>query len=399
MSTVYLHIGTAKTGTTAIQRFLPLNQALLNEKGWAFPEMPFHFPRIGEGRNAHFLTTYYEDDPELRKRWDEGFATVKEALSHYDRVILSDENLWRVHAGIGFLEKVKSEFDKLDTTVKIVVYFRRQDQMAESHWNQMVKGKPKLSQSFFEFITKGEYADFPLEYDKGLDRLSEVFGEENLIVRVYEKQQFVQGDLFKDFLEAVGLPLDADWKNPEHVVNTRLPENVVEIKRLINGVDSYRNPEVPNFFREIIRNAYGLEMQKEIPEQKTGRFSDEARKKYMNHFEEGNARVAREYLHRATGRLFVEPLTDLPKWEPDGWEMMKDVVRVLAGADVYHYAKYKELKKENKELSKRITQLEADLADASRRMAQQKSHVNEMYNSALFRAYRAIRGRKPGADE
>ncbi|MBQ9632327.1 MAG: hypothetical protein IJV04_05375 [Lachnospiraceae bacterium] len=399
MSTVYLHIGTAKTGTTAIQRFLPLNQELLNEHGYTFPMMPFHFPRIGEGRNAHFLTTYYEEEPEIKKRWDEGFEAVKKALAQCDKVILSDENLWRVHGGEGFLEKVKSEFDKLGTTVKIVVYFRRQDHMAESHWNQMVKGKPKLSQSFFEFITKGEYADFPLDYDKGADRLAEVFGKENLIIRVYEKGQFVRGDLFSDFLEAVGLPLDEAWKNPEHAVNTRLPENVVEIKRLINGVDSYRNPEVPNFFREVIRNAYGLEMQKEIPVQKTGRFSDEARKKYMNHFEEGNTRVAGEYLNRANTRLFEEPLTDIPRWEPDGWEMMKDVVRVLAGADVYHYTNNKELKKENKAQRKRIDQLEKDLADASIRMAEQQKKLNELYNSALFRADRAIRGRKPGKDE
>ena len=270
--------------------------------------------------------------------------------------------------------------------------------MAESHWNQMVKGKPKLSESFYEFVTKGVYADFPLNYDKGIDRLAEVFGKDSVIIRIYEKQQFLKGSLFSDFLKAVGLDPEDEWKKPEHVVNTRLPENVVEIKRMINTVDSYRDEDVPNFFREIIRQSYSLESQNEVPEQKTGRFSDETRRRYMRQFEEGNAYVAREYLNRATGALFVAPLSELPQWEPDGWEMMKDMVRVLAGADVYHYKKSKELAKENKELRKRVDELEAGLVDASQRMADMQKRLTEVYNSAIFRAYRMLRGRKDAKD-
>ena len=395
MGTVYLHIGTAKTGTTAIQRFLPLNQSKLNQQGFVFAEMPFHFPRIGEGRNAHFLTMYQEEDEIAKKRWEEGFSTLAEVSKRFDKIILSDENLWRIHAKEGFLDTLKTEFGKLNLSVRVIVYFRRQDQMAESHWNQMVKGKPKLNQSFREFVTKGEYADFPLDYDAGLRRLERVFGKENLIVRVYERGQFVDGDLFADFLDAIGVEYDKEtWAKPEHVVNTRLPENVVEIKRWINSVDAYRAEDVPNFYREVIRQAYGLENQNVVPQQKTGRFSDEARRRYMRRFEEGNARIAGEYLNRANGSLFLEPLTGLPQWHPDGWDMMGDVVRVLAGADVYHYHRCKELQKENKALRKKADELEANLADASRRMADLERRLNELYNSFPFRMYRALRGRK-----
>lgn len=38
-NTLILHIGTPKTGTTAIQKFLYDNQTLLKEKGFFYPEI------------------------------------------------------------------------------------------------------------------------------------------------------------------------------------------------------------------------------------------------------------------------------------------------------------------------------------------------------------------------
>ena len=51
---VYLHIGTPKTGSSAIQFFCGNNRKLLKEKGVAYPKMPFAFEGIGQYRNAHF---------------------------------------------------------------------------------------------------------------------------------------------------------------------------------------------------------------------------------------------------------------------------------------------------------------------------------------------------------
>lgn len=391
MSTVYLHIGTAKTGTTAIQRFLPMNRALLNRQDYDHPLMPFHFPRMGDGRNAHFLTLW-DDKSKWADRWDKGFAVIRDAAEQFGHIIMSDEVLWAEGAKEGFWERVTEGFSKIGIRLNIVVYLRRQDEMAESHWNQMVKGKPKLSQSFSEFVTAGEYeATFPLEYDKGLDRIAAFVGKDRIFVRAYEKAQFAEGSLFADFLDAVGLSLTDEYVLPEHIVNTRLPENVVEIKRLINMVDSYKDEEVPNYFREIIRQAYGLETLNEIPEHKTGRFSSEERQKFMMRFAEGNAYVAREYLHRANGRLFEEEPQPLPQYEPDEKELMRDAVRVLAGASVYEYQKRRETERQVSELSKQVEALEGKIHSQSEHTRALESKISELYNSAPFRAYRKLR--------
>ena len=87
MKTVYLHIGMPKTGTTALQMFLPLNEEALSQNGFSYPLMPFEFENIGKRRNAHFLTLWEnkEDMPE----WTEGFKIVEKAFLQHDNLILS----------------------------------------------------------------------------------------------------------------------------------------------------------------------------------------------------------------------------------------------------------------------------------------------------------------------
>lgn len=55
MATLYLHIGTPKTGTTAIQNFLPLNKSLLNEQGFCYPDFGYRYYGVNRYRNGHFL--------------------------------------------------------------------------------------------------------------------------------------------------------------------------------------------------------------------------------------------------------------------------------------------------------------------------------------------------------
>ena len=55
MKTLYIHVGTPKTGTTAIQSFLLDNQEVLAKKGYCYSLMPFAYPgKASRRRNAHF---------------------------------------------------------------------------------------------------------------------------------------------------------------------------------------------------------------------------------------------------------------------------------------------------------------------------------------------------------
>ncbi|MBR1634517.1 MAG: hypothetical protein IJ682_05575 [Lachnospiraceae bacterium] len=363
MSTVYLHIGMPKTATTALQTFLPLNQKILNRQGFVYPDMPFHFDGIGIRRNGHFLTFWMrrKQHPE----WKKGFEVVEKATRRYENIILSDENLWSRQRLKKFWKRVKKKIYRMNADIKVIVYLRRQDDQVESHWNQKVKSyKVHITKSFEDYMRDGGYDYMPFDYDKALDRIADRIGKENLIVRPFEKQQFVGGTIFSDFINALGLEYTDEYELPPYTANVRLPDNAVEIKRQVNHL--FEGNDLYDFYSEAIVGAFGTGLLKERPRPKTSMFSPEQRAEFMKRYEEGNAYVAREYLGREDGVLFYDDPDALPQWKPDDREMMEDTVRILGGADVYLYEQQEEIRRQ----------------------------IQEIYDTLPFAAYRRLAGKK-----
>ena len=100
MKTVYFHIGTMKTATTALQEFLPYNADILAKHGFCYPLMSFGLPGKYVNRNAHF--SHYrslEKSKEAKRKeeeyyWRTGFDLIKQMTRDFDNIILSDEILW-----------------------------------------------------------------------------------------------------------------------------------------------------------------------------------------------------------------------------------------------------------------------------------------------------------------
>ena len=70
MATVYLHIGSQKTGTSAIQQFLLMNEEKLHQEGIAFPSFAIPYDsKYRHRRNAHFLVYHsHLREEEARRR-------------------------------------------------------------------------------------------------------------------------------------------------------------------------------------------------------------------------------------------------------------------------------------------------------------------------------------------
>ena len=58
---LYVHVGTTKTGTTAIQSFMIDNQEVLNQKGYYYPLFPYRCKDVSERRNARFMLEEAQD--------------------------------------------------------------------------------------------------------------------------------------------------------------------------------------------------------------------------------------------------------------------------------------------------------------------------------------------------
>src|SRR5690606_38518173 len=189
--TIYIHIGAHKTGTTAIQRFLSMNRDNLKKQGYLYP---------GKHNAHHFIPhgllnkTFLFSNPDTMTK--NVFNEIRKTKS--ENILISSE-------AFEFLKKedillLKRDYLN-DISVKIIFYVRRQDDLVESQYNAMIKGhqyKHNFSHFLFDSL-KTEKNDFKNDFYSILETWRDVFGQENIIVRVYEKEQLPNG-IFKDFL-------------------------------------------------------------------------------------------------------------------------------------------------------------------------------------------------------
>ena len=359
---IYLHMGTMKTGTTVLQDFLPKNEDVLNERGFSYPLMTdLGIEKKYEHRNAHFLTYRppIRDKKERAKRANEvrekGFEIVKERLDLGLNVILSDEILWyrQVDESTpGFWKRFLARMDEWGEDFRVIVYFRRQDDYLESYYKQCVKGNPQITDTFAEFYKGGKYRFIHVEYYSYLEKMAKIIGKDRIIVRPYEKSQFKNQNIYEDFLDALGLEWEDSFEIVEGYINNSFEGNMLEIKRIINHLPEYKNPDI---YRRLMDELYENEGVLNKPKNKFTMFSSHGeRMDFLDSLKEENEKVAREYLGRKDGILFREPVKEKPPYEIDSKNLYKDITMTLAFMGWKNHEKIGELEKEIKRLEKSL---------------------------------------------
>lgn len=310
MKTVYLHIGTPKTGTTAIQKFMGHNRAVLEEKGVCYLDTGLTYPGIGIFRNAHFLIHQAKlekgkRDYSLEKElFEKGFKALEESLAKKDTIVLSDEGIWnssRMHAESW--KEIRKRIEACGATLKVIVYLRRQDLLVKSYWAQQVKVGSTMT--FDDYIAKRKYGKFHLDYAEHLDSLAEYLGKDNIIVRVYEKEQYEGADhsILSDFLKILGLEYDNSFEKEQTVYNVSLSGKYLEAKRLLNRNEYMRGKS--NFMTYTLLRLQEEEQATRSTDQSVY-LSEEIVQYLKETYSDSNSRVAREYLGREDGVLFFQ---------------------------------------------------------------------------------------------
>ena len=332
MPTLLLHIGTHKTGTTAIQTFLEANAPTLERRGLLFPMFPARWHGVLPNRNGHFLNRAAlrrmgaaTDERDGRQADDCMARLAAWARERTDgTALLSDERMWfsgALHRGYWETVRALAEALGFDRT-RVIVYLRRQDRFAEALWNQFVKATKKTE-------TLAAYLAHPrtraiCDYDAGLRSLERVFGKDNLTVAVYDRAALKNGDAVDDFRERAGLPPDADYARPDAArFNPRLNNNLVELKRIVNLSPEYA--KLNNAFGAAFAHAEAADDWTPPSEL----LDDAARAAFLNAFREGNERLAADYFggippFPALGSGAAAP------WRFDAGDMLRDAVLVMA---------------------------------------------------------------------
>jgi len=98
-------------------------------------------------------------------------------------------------------------FKQTGKDIRIIVYFRAQDQLLESAYAQRVK-KNSCTEDLQSFINRELETNRSLEYDLFLSELASVIGVENIVVRIYDRKQFPNQNVILDFLHILGVGRD-----------------------------------------------------------------------------------------------------------------------------------------------------------------------------------------------
>jgi len=293
---VTLHIGSGKTGTSSIQRMCTRNRRILADEGVLYPQSP-GTPRhvlVGmacrpdEGLTA---TVYWrrmgKPEPEqLRSRvFAELQAEIVEAGT--PRLLLSDEGIYSLpEEGI---ERLSGLLERFASSVRLVVYLRRQDDHLISRYQQSVKvGETRRLADFVELDYARGY-----DYYTRLTQFRSVIRPDEFVVRPFDRSRFPDGSVLGDFLAASKLATPLEKFRIPGMRNESLDAERIELMRLVNiaQIELHGAPDADN--RPIVRALRAASRGPVLT------LPEPALDEFMAKWDEPNRAVAREYLGEA----------------------------------------------------------------------------------------------------
>lgn len=290
-----LHIGTHKTASTSIQHFLALNRSVLKSQGFLYPKNQdsayvFNFlaSKLAHGKHSE-VDSFFLD---AKKQAEE---------SSCHTLVISAESFYAMTGFFIDIQKRERQEDywenekkliaalksacQIFSNIKIACYFRPQDELSSSLYNQLVKNTFGITTSYEELVT-----DHKEIYDYlGHIRLwDEAFKRDSISLKNFHD---VKDDIIKDFCQSFlneKCYADANLKIFES--NTRLNRDVLEVKRLYNATKP--DPALAYISARSFRK-----INDHFPDQKGYQIfsSQKAREGFFCSFHKGNETLSKEY--------------------------------------------------------------------------------------------------------
>ena len=220
--TLYLHIGTEKTGSKSIQSFLRLNRSRLAKKGIGVPTklgLEMHLYLQLMANEDDFIDSFTmnlelnQDKNERSKQTERWKADFFEEVrnSPLETWIISCETLHSRLLQASELNRLKTILREIFDTIHVVVYLREPLSLAVSRLNELAKAAVKLDIPEPSHQTKFDIAN----HEQTVKRWLHAMGKGDLIIRLFEPESLMGGDVITDFLNACQISL-SDYTKPKH---------------------------------------------------------------------------------------------------------------------------------------------------------------------------------------
>ena len=301
--TIYLHIGTEKTGTTTLQAMFSTNRRNLEKAGILYPTVPGNSNHAGMAIYAlppanrpglySMLQLSTPDQVETyRTRFVADFSAELDRSDCKDIVISSEHMSSRLRQGPA-IRRLVDMLGKLADQIKVIVYLRPQHELAPSSYSTNVK-----SGSTKPFRAPELESEYFYNYDLLTRNWEAQVGRNNVIARIFSRSAFKANSLIDDVFDAMSLSKPANLVIPNDK-NTALAAHALEFMRVANGIvprmlGNRINPDHMVLVRHL--TALGP-----TPKFEIGR---EAAQAIESIFLASNSAVAKRYFPALNGRLF-----------------------------------------------------------------------------------------------
>ena len=233
---IYLHIGFGKTGTTSLQDYCYRYRSELLQKEVLYPRTGIK----GSGHHNLAKTEMQGFDGNLNKLYLSLMKEIEE--SGAASVLISSENFSFLRKE--YLNKVKDFFNS--SQIKIIFYIRKQQHLIHSTYLEWQKTGHKYLGSIEEFY-RIHCRSF--DFMSRVQPFSDLFGEENISARVYDKK-VIGKSVIDDFFKFLGLDLPKD--SDGFYSNQSL---ICEFSELITLIDQagISGPDRENILKNLVQ--------------------------------------------------------------------------------------------------------------------------------------------------
>ena len=304
---VVIHIGMTKTGSTALQNFLLINNKNLISEKMFFPLTGLHINMdLRPGRTAGHQSLLINN---LKNGNDDVIEELNNELSNQkeiNTILLSAENLFH-SADEELIMNIYNTYFGCD--VKIIVYLRRQDTWTESIYNEAISGGHARETRKFNRFLKNRIKEGYLNYYNILKKWRDAFGKDKIYLRVYEKS-INNGGIINDYCKIIGINRNNNYAIPLPTLSnhTYLSKEKIEFLRNINKLP-FEDLNIPY---KLYMDKLVLYIQSKHLRQKPVWMRKKDRVKLLNKFDEMNNIISKEFYN--SEKLFPSIEEYCPKY-------------------------------------------------------------------------------------
>jgi len=307
--TLYLHIGCHKTGTTSIQRTLQANEKTLAQHNLVF----FYNNRESGERKLPDLHSWLGFDHDRGLVPDgmriKGPKELANQLSQLPGdVVVSSENFSFIFDPKE-ISRLKNALSKVFDDIKVICYIRRQDQHIVSHHQEGSKVSRRAENDLFGHTPHAippfqEHHALYLDYHQRLGFWGDIFGDENLVIRVFDRVLLKNGDAVADFFELLGI--ETFEKIKEHNVSVSGLE--AKIGHIINSSQVENKQWLARMLKPRLAGGDKLSPSRAIA------------REYLAHYADSNISLNQRFGISPNPEIFSDDFSMYPEEDNDQWD-------------------------------------------------------------------------------